>query len=341
MVAQIKCTSCSGIFGPSMFENKDERVCRFCHIRVTMIKERDQLNGKLESLSSTCAQLNGKVESLSTECVQLREGLKKATDKINSLENKSETLQEFVTLNIAGASANPTDLTSTNGILQAPARTEHEFQVVRNNVQPKARKVIPTTCQNRFQILTDQTGEEEEEVRLVGDSLVRGQLTELCARAPEKRKLFCIPGAGVEDVIASLDEVSNLAPANTTYVVHVGSNDVLNTRSEELMSKYKRLIRSFKDKSRNVIISGIIPRVSANQQFFNFASSTNRRLSNLCREEDIGFIDTWDHFYYDHSLFTRDGVHLNQVGAARFGRLLNDAVQEYAKNGGVRAPRDA
>ena len=202
MVAKIKCTSCSGIFGPSMFENKDERVCRFCHIRVTMIKERDQLNGKLESLSSTCAQLNGKVESLSTECVQLREGLKKANDKIDSLEKRSETLQEFVTLNIAGTSANSTDVTSTNGILQAPARTEHEFQVVRNNVQPKARKVIPTTCQNRFQILTDQTGEEEEEVRLVGDSLVRGQLTELCARAPEKRKLFCIPGAGVEDVIA-------------------------------------------------------------------------------------------------------------------------------------------
>ena len=323
MVAQIKCTSCTGIFGPSIFENKDDRVCRFCYIRVAMIKERDRMDGKIESLSSTCVQLNGKVESLSTE-------LKKANDKVDFLTKKSESLQEFVTLNIVG-----TDETST----VAPARTEHEFQVVRNNVRPKARKVIPTTCQNRFQILTDQTEEEEEEVRLVGDSLVRGQLVEFCARAPEKRKLFCIPGAGVEDVLASLDEVSNLAPANTTYVVHVGSNDVQNIRSEELMLKYKRLIQSFKDKSQNVILSGIIPRVKANQQFFNFASSTNRRLSNLCREEGIGFVDTWDHFYYDHSLFTRDGVHLNEVGAARFGRLLNDAVKEYTKNGRARAPR--
>ena len=142
-------------------------------------------------------------------------------------------------------------------------------------------------------------------------------------------------------MIASLDEVSNLAPANTMYVVHVGTNNVQLTRSEELIAKYKRLIQNFKNKSQNVILSGIIPRIKANQRFFNVATSMNRRLANLCREENVGFVDTWDSFFYDRSLFEKDGVHLNEVGAARFGRLLNDAVEEYrSKNGRPRGQED-
>lgn len=327
MVAQIKCTTCTGIFGPSIFENKDARVCRFCQSHERLMKERDQLH---EAIKET----NGKLESLTNEYGQLKEELRAANGKIDSLTKKSETLQEFVTLNIVGSTSDSNERTPTT----APGSTEHEFQVVRNNVRPKARQILPTVCQNRFQILTDQTDEEEEEVRLVGDSIIGGQLDEFCARAPEKRKRFCIPGGGVDDVIASLDEVSNLAPANTTYVVHVGTNDIQRVRSEELMSKFRSLIEKLKEKSRKVIISGILPRLRAGQRFFNFATSTNRRLANLCSEEGIGFTDTWDSFYHDPTLFEEDGLHLSEVGSARFGRLMNEAVAEYRlKNGGARA----
>ena len=320
MAPQIKCTNCTGKFGPSMFENRETRICRFCKLHALTINEGNQLR-----------------EKLTKECNQLRKELKIANEKINSLTNKSEAVVEFVTDNVVGTPPDSNKETPT----AAPVRTEPEFQIVRNNVRPKVRKVIPTTCQNRFRILADHTEEEEEEVRLVGDSLVRGQLTEFCARAPEKRKRFCIPGGGVDDVIASLDEVSNLATANTTYVIHVGTNDIQHTRSEELMAKYKKLIQKFKVKSSNLVLSGIIPRAKANNQFFNFATSTNRRLSNLCSEEGIGFVDTWDHFYHDRSLFAPDGIHLNEVGAARFGRVLNEGLKDFqSKNGGARrAPR--
>ena len=320
MAPQKRCTNCNGIFGPTMFESREIQVCRICKVTASLTKE-----------------FNRKIESLSSENKELRKELKRANEKIDSLTNKSEAVVEFVSNNVVGT---PPDSTVVTPVV-APARTEPEFQIVRNNVRPRVRKVIPTTCQNRFRILANRSEEEEEEVRLVGDSLVRGQLTEFCARAPEKRKRFCIPGGGVDDVIASVDEVSNLAPANTTYVIHVGTNDIQHTRSEELMAKYKKLIRKFKVKSSNVVVSGIIPRTKANNQFFNFASSTNRRLSNLCSEEGIGFVDTWDHFYHDRSLFAPDGIHLNEVGAARFGRLLNEGVKEFqSKNGGVRrAPR--
>ena len=168
--------------------------------------------------------------------------------------------------------------------------------------------------------------------------MVRGQLTEFCARAPRTRKRFCIPGGGVDDVTAAVDEVSLLAPPNTTYVIHVGSNDVQRTRSEDLLCRYRQLIRSFKVKSNRIVISGIVPRIGAENRFYNIATSVNRRLANLCREEGIGFVDTWDNFYHDTYLFSGDGVHLNQVGAAQFGRLLHEAVKDFhAKNGVVRA----
>ena len=145
----------------------------------------------------------------------------------------------------------------------------------------------------------------------------------------------------MHDVAAAVEEVSKLAPPNTTYVIHVGTNDVQRTRSEDLLQKYHRMIRAFKEKSSKVLLSGIVPRFNVENRFYNVATSTNRRLAQICREENIGFIDTWDSFYHDEYLFSRDGVHLNEVGSARLGRLLNDAVKDFrAKNGVDRVQRD-
>ena len=144
----------------------------------------------------------------------------------------------------------------------------------------------------------------------------------------------------MQDVIDAVNEVTDQAPATTTYVIHVGTNDVQRYRSEELLDKYRQMIRAYKVKSSNVILSGIIPRRHAGQRFYSFASSINRRLGNLCSEENIGFVNTWDHFYYDASLFSSDGLHLSQIGSARFGRLLDDAVKDFrSKNGNVLAPQ--
>ena len=317
MASQKTCSKCSGRFGVTMFKDINVLVCRFCRIIEQQNRiieqgkvERDQLNAKLETA-------NGKIESLSKEL---------------------KTLQEFTLANV-GVTPSSDEMTSVAASVSptsAPdsVQTHDEFQIVRNNVRPKPREMVPTICQNRFQILTDTPDEEEEEVRLVGDSIIGGQLVEFCARAPKKRKNFCFRGGRIDDVVDAVGKVSDQAPPNTTYVVHVGTNDVLRCRSEELLAKYKTLIQSFKDKSQNVIISGIIPRMGVNQRFSNIATSTNRRLANLCREEGIEFVDTWNSFYYDRSLFSKDGVHLNQVGAARFGRLLNDVVVKYrSKNG--------
>ena len=40
------------------------------------------------------------------------------------------------------------------------------------------------------------------------------------------------------------------------------------------------------------------------------------------------FVDVWDHFNRDRSLYGKDGLHLSSVGKARLGRVLDEGVRK-------------
>lgn len=158
-------------------------------------------------------------------------------------------------------------------------------------------------------------------------------LDEFCSRAPRRRRRHCIPGGTLDDVTAACDDISHDANENTLFLLHVGTNDLQRTRSEALLEKYRTMIRKYKERSNNVIISGILPRINADRLFYNKAFSTNARLVNLCREEGVRFVNFWNDFYNQETLFNNDGLHLNEIGSARLGRLFHDAVvANTAKN---------
>ena len=142
--------------------------------------------------------------------------------------------------------------------------------------------------------------------------MIRHQLEEFCGRAPKRRKRYCYPGAKIDDITKALEDITAKEKHDSLYIVHVGTNDVKNTNSEELLEKYKRLIGTLKEKRSKFIVSGILPRIGAENQFLNL----------------------WNHFYDQRILFNHDGLHLNPVGSARLGRLLSDAVEAHrTKNG--------
>ena len=81
------------------------------------------------------------------------------------------------------------------------------------------------------------------------------------------------------------------------------------------------------------MISGVLPRIAADNSFYSKAFSLNNRLRNLCKDHDVEFVDMWNDFYNRTGLYHTDGLHLSAVGAARFGRLLSGAVRSFwAKN---------
>ena len=121
----------------------------------------------------------------------------------------------------------------------------------------------------------------------------------------------------------------------------MGTNDVKNTNSEELLEKYKRLIGTLKENRSKFIVSSILPRIGAENQFYNKAFSTNDRLKSLCSKENVEFLNLWNHFYDQQILFNHDGLHLNPVDSACLGRLLSDAVEAHrTKKWGVEGVSD-
>ena len=86
----------------------------------------------------------------------------------------------------------------------------------------------------------------------MGDSILRGQLIEFSGRAqfsgraPNNRKRYCIPGARLDDITDVCGEVTSDADDNTLFIIHAGTNDVSSTRPEELLEKYKKIIRQFR-----------------------------------------------------------------------------------------------
>ena len=310
-----KCTSCQGRFAPQQFKFISE-TCRLC----TLEKE-----------------------------------MKECQAENKELRNKVKILEDFVTSHIAAdvptifdtavpdasstyATVTSASVSTTHVSLPSPpaleyGSTSNTFIPVRNGVQVKPKMIVPIETQNSFSPLADLVDEPEDSI-IVGDSMIRHQLEEFCGRAPKRRKRYCYPGAKIDDITKALEDITEKEKHDSLYIVHVGTNDVKNTNSEELLEKYKRLIGTLKEKRSKFIVSGILPRIGAEKQFYNKAFSTNDRLKSLCSKENVEFINLWNHFYDQQILFNHDGLHLNPVGSARLGRLLSDAVEAHrTKNG--------
>ena len=267
------------------------------------------------------------------------EKLKAGEKKIADLTRTVETLQEFIQANIVASSTHDPQVrsvasaspTPSAAMTSAPANVslppDSGFTTVRDGAKrrPAPRALYPTHCYNRFAILEEE--DEQQDTYLVGDSMIRDQVVEFCGRVPRRRRSYCFPGAKVDDITAVLDQVSAETANDSLYVIHTGTNDVTSTRSEELLDKYRRLIQQYKTKSPNILISGILPRMSASNSFFGKAFSLNNRLQTLCGELGVEFFNAWNDFYDQGDLFARDGLHLSDIGKARFGRLLNGAVR--------------
>jgi len=307
------CEECDERFPLSFFA--DRSTCRLC------VNERQYRD------------LKNQYDNLKEQHKNLKEQHDNLKEQHDNLKEQHESLKEFVAANIVEPpNSSPASSSST---------PEGDFIPVRNGVRPSPPKtMLGITTFNRYQILSD-TIEEEHETRLIGDSMIRGQLTEFCGRASHgKRKRMCFPGAKINDIIAARDDVTTGSDENSLLVIHVGTNDVKASRSEELMEKYKRMIQHYKEKSNNIVVSGILPRLNESDAFYNKAFSTNNRLKSLCAQEGVDFANFWDNFYYAHHLFELDGVHLNPVGAARFGRLLCNQVSQFRRKNSTRQPTE-
>ena len=110
------------------------------------------------------------------------------------------------------------------------------------------------------------------------------------------------------------------------FVYQIGTNNVVKDSSEEMYEKYKAMIRKIKDSRRRSVVCGLILRCDVGPLVLGRILGINTRLEKLC-SKDVMYVDVWDHFSNDRSLFSGDGLHLNRVGKARLGRVLDEGVK--------------
>ena len=91
-----------------------------------------------------------------------------------------------------------------------------------------------------------------------------------------------------------------------TILVHVGTNNADKEGTTAIVKKYRDLLKRTKQaRVGQIILSGILPVIgSRNQGYRNSRRmSINRLVQQLCKEEDVGFVDLWSSFVEKEEMY--------------------------------------
>ena len=177
----------------------------------------------------------------------------------------------------------------------------------------------------------DMFSDCESQTVCIGDSLVRGLGVSFASNTKgKKRQVEVVPGAKIKCVVDRVKQTS--ISKDCCLVVNVGSNDVHTPgriSSDDIVRKYKQLIREMKQKSNRCILNGILPRMGSNYHTTGQIIDINKRLGIMCEKDNVGFVDAWDLFEGRKYMLARDGIHLSNIGTKKLGQILNTAVYKF------------
>lgn len=154
-------------------------------------------------------------------------------------------------------------------------------------------------------------------VFVLGDSLVRGVGKKLEAQCGAVFSTRSIGGARIEGLT---EEVRKLEAKDDRHlVVMVGTNNIQEDGSEVVLRKFSKLIECCKSvKNRAVTIVGIPRRFGVTSLQENRRSSVNVRLSKLCRDAGVQFVE----YEADRSRICQDRVHFNEMGQREVAGMI-------------------
>ena len=215
----------------------------------------------------------------------------------------------------------------------------------KNKSIPGAR---PIKIKNRFKLLdiaptNDRT--EGNELKLIGDSIIKGQGSDFNDRRKKKKSsTFCRPGAKLDDITAMVHDINgNQIHDDKELIIHVGTNDMVqppkanNYRnraipqraSESIYGKYKNLVQELRNRNTKSYVVGMLPRFKVTHELNSRILSMNSRVQQLCKEAGIGYIDMFTKFQVNSNLFTSDGLHLSYQGKQLYAEILKFNINNF------------
>ena len=120
-----------------------------------------------------------------------------------------------------------------------------------------------------------------------------------------------------------------------SILVHVGTNNADREGTTAIVKKYHNLLKRTKQaRVGQIILSGILPVIGCRKQGYRNSRrmAINRLVQQLCKEEDVGFMDLWSSFVAKEEMCMRDGLQLSGKGAGAFADGLKQAVDSGLGN---------
>jgi hypothetical protein len=205
----------------------------------------------------------------------------------------------------------------------------------RKKISPRKTSNYSMDLNNRFEILNNN---ESLETLIVGDSVVRNIGSRINNRKNQKKKniTYCYPGAKAKFIKDKINEME-INVETCDVCITVGGNDIRSenntfTPTEEIIKSYKEMLETAKQKSRKVIVLGILPRMKESLEWHSRAISINNRIKDSCKNIGINFVDVWDQFYENKPFFDRKGIHFSNTGIAKFSEIIITQFNSIQEN---------
>ena len=116
----------------------------------------------------------------------------------------------------------------------------------------------------------------------------------------------------------------------TKVILHVGTNDTVNTGSEDIIKNLCSLIQEVKDASKNAEVGVCsIPSRTDNEVAFSRAEGINNRLQEVCRKAGAEYIDLRGYLVSCRWWRARDGVHYSEEGARIAAERLGEITDSF------------
>ena len=126
----------------------------------------------------------------------------------------------------------------------------------------------------------------------VGDSIVRKTDSTL---NKDEDIVVCLPGARIEHVTERVQTIMGRGNGGT-LLVHIRTNNTDKEGTTAIVKKYRNLLKKTTEaRVGQIILSGILPVFGTRSQDYRNSRrmAVNGMVKQLCREEEVGFVDLW------------------------------------------------
>lgn len=339
--SKVSCSSCDKSFHKEfLIVNDDTALCSFCDIK-------SMTNGVISALKE---QLLNEKKERDSEVAAFKVEINQLKSKLEELQSHSNSGQILAATSngkssyasVTSGTLSPIHPSPSSSLIpsSSPLMKDTFLPVKRGPKPKKLEPLAPIPTSNAFSVLEASCSNDEGEtnVVLVGDSMLHGQ-RKTFVKDNINSRVFSYGGAsltGKKRLSNFIDDFTRDTNSNTLFVVHAGTNDLLDKEctSHEILAKYKQMLNSIRERSNSnqICLLGLFPVLSESLKETSERKVLNQLMHEFANDQNILFLSVWEQFACDpnfKSFFNDGGLHLSHWGSKKLRNMLNNFIENF------------